>query len=250
MTRSVVDAAMVLGVIAGQDPADETSLAAPVEDYAAAAIHGVKGIRIGLDERYIDGGAAPDVTASVLDAVRTLERLGARVVKVTVPDVEPSLVAWTTICASETLAAHAATFPARASEYGPGFRSFLELGTTIRGQDYANAHMVRERFANHFQSLFDQIDVLACPSMASRSVPANSFPADAGALSGPNPLLRFTGPFNLSRNPTLSQPCGDSSDGPPPSLQLVGRRLGEATLIQTGAAYEHATEWHKQHPPA
>src|SRR5229473_555505 len=68
MTRSVADAALVLGVIAGQDP-------------AAAAAHGVKGIRIGLDERYIDGGAAPDVTASVLDAVRTLERLGARVVK-------------------------------------------------------------------------------------------------------------------------------------------------------------------------
>jgi len=110
--------------------------------------------------------------------------------------------------------------------------------------------MVRERFANHFQSLFDQIDVLACPSMPSRSFPADGFAADAGALSGPNPLLRFTGPFNLSRNPTLSQPCGDSSDGPPPSLQLVGRRLGEATLIQTGAAYERANEWHKQHPPS
>jgi amidase len=167
-----------------------------------------------------------------------------------VPDLEPTLVALTTICASETLAAHAKTFPARASDYGPGFRSFLELGTTVRGQDYANAHMVRERFANHFQSLFDQIDVLACPSMASRSLPANFFPADAGALSSPNPLLRFTGPFNLSRNPTLSQPCGDSSDGPPPSLQLVGRRLGEATLIQTGAAYERATDWHQQHPQA
>jgi len=250
MTRSVVDAALVLGVIAGQDPADETSLAAPIEDYAAAASNGVKGIRVGLDERYIGSGASPDVTAAVIDAVRTLERLGARVVKISVPDVEPGLVAWTTICASETLAAHSATFPARASEYGSGFRSFLELGTTIRGQDYANAHMVRERFANHFQSLFDQIDVLACPSMPSRSFPADGFAADAGALSGPNPLLRFTGPFNLSRNPTLSQPCGDSSDGPPPSLQLVGRRLGEATLIQTGAAYERANEWHKQHPPS
>ena len=143
----------------------------------------------------------------------------------------------------------AETFPERTSEYRPGFRSFLEFGTTVRGQDYANAHMVRECFANHFQSVFDQIDVLACPSMPFRSRPANGL-ADAASLSGPspNPLLRFTGPFNLSRNPTLSQPCGDSSDGLHPSLQLVGRRLGEATLIQTGAAYERATEWHKQHP--
>ena len=209
MTRSVVDAAMVLGVIAGPDPADPTSLATPVEDYAAADTNGAKGIRIGLDERYI-GDASPDVAAAVIDAVRTLERLGARVVKITVPDVEPGLVAWTTIYAAETLAAHASIFPARAAEYGPGFRSFLESGTTVRGQDYANAHMVRERFNNHFQSLFDQIDVLACPSMASRSLPANSFPADAGALSGANPLLRFTGPFNLSRNPSLSQPCGEA----------------------------------------
>jgi amidase len=249
MTRTVADAAIVLGVIAGADPADETSLWAPVDDYTAGLQSGVKGIRVGIDENFIAGGASPDVAAAVADAVRVLERLGARIVQAAIPDTESCLAAWTTLCTSETVAAHEATFPARASEYGPGFRSFLELGAAVRGQDYAKAHMVRERFANRFQALFDEIDVLACPSMSVASLPASAMPPDARGLTGPNPLVRFTAPFNLSRNPTLSLPCGQNAAGPPPSLQLVGHRLGEATLLQTGAAYERATDWHQQRPP-
>jgi amidase len=249
MTRTVADAALMLGVIAGRDEADETSLAAPVEDYAAALDRGVKGIRIGVDEKYISAQASPEVGAAVSEAVRMLERLGARITNVTVPEVEPGIVAWMTICAADAAAAHERTYPAKASEYGPGFRSFLEVGTAVRGQDYAKAHMVREGFANRFQELFDRVDVVACPSMSVASLPATGMPPDARGLMGPNPLLHFTGPFNLSRNPTLSQPCGKSPAGPPPSLQLIGRHLGEATLIQTGAAYERATEWHSQRPP-
>jgi amidase len=229
MTRSVADAALVLGIIAGRDAADETSLSAPVEDYAAALERGAK-------------------ATAVLNAVRVLERLGGKVAKVALPDVEPGIVAVGTICGAETAAAHEQTYPAKSSEYGPGFRSFLELGATVRGQDYAKAHIVRERFANRFQELFDQVDVIACPSMTVASLPATGMPADARGLAGSNSLLHFTAPFNLSRNPTLSQPCGQSPIGPPPSLQLIGRHLGEATLIQTGAAFERATEWHKQRP--
>jgi amidase len=74
-------------------------------------------------------------------------------------------------------------------------------------------------------------------------------PPDASALKEPNPLLAFTAPFNMSRNPTLSMPGGPGNGVPPPSLQLIGRLLGEATLIRAGAAYERATEWHTQRPP-
>lgn len=248
MTRSVADAAMVLGIIAGRDAADETSLSAPVEDYMAALDRGAKGIRIGIDEKYIAAGASPEVATAVLDAVRVLERLGGNVVKVTLPDIEPGVIALGTICSAEAAAAHEQTYPAKSSEYGPGFRSFLELGATVRGQDYAKAHILRERFANRFQELFDQVDVIACPSMAVVSLPVSGMPADARGLAESSSLLHFTAPFNLSRNPTLSQPCGRSPAGPPPSLQLIGRHLGEATLIQTGAAFERATEWHKQRP--
>jgi len=248
MTRTVADAAIMLGVIAGLDPLDDTSLSAAVDDYMAALTGGAKGIRIGVDEKFIARAAAPEIAAAVLDAMRALENLGARISKVALPDIEPGLAAWTTLCTADAAAAHEATYPAKAAEYGSGFRSFLEAGATVRGQDYAKAQMVRERFANRFQDVFERVDVVACPSMPFVSLPATGMPTDARGLTGSNTLLHFTAPFNLSRNPTLSQPCGESKAGPPPSLQLVGRRLGEATLLQVGAAYEQATEWHKQRP--
>ena len=251
MTRSVADAALVLRAIAGRDPLDQTSLAAEVDDYQAALNGGVSGLRIGLDEAYLKAGAAPEVTGAIENALRAFERLGARIVKVAIPDVTRALEVWMTLCGGDVAAAHAQTYPARASEYGPSFRSFLEVATAVRGQDYAQAQIVREAFSNQFQMLFDQIDVFACPSMAVTSLPAAAIPADARALlaTGPNSLLYYTGLFNLSRNPTLSMPCGPSASAPPPSLQLVGRHLSEATLIRAGAAYERATEWHLQRPP-
>ncbi|MBE3604353.1 amidase [bacterium] len=247
IVRTVADAALALGVIAGHDPHDDTSLNAPLGDYAAAVEAGAKGIRVGFDEKYV-ARASDDVAAAIDAAVRELERLGARIVKVAVPDVDPALSVWTTLCSAETAAAHAATYPSRAADYGPGFRSFLELGASVSGRDYANAHMVRERFSNRFQQLFDDIDLVACPSMPSASMPADAIPPNAGAFTGPNPLLAFTGPFNMSRNPTLSMPGGDGRGAPPPSLQLIGPRLGEAMLIRAGAAYERATGWHTQRP--
>ena len=249
MTRSVADAALVLSVIAGRDELDDTSLDAPLDDYAAAIDEGANGIRVGVDENYI-ARASSDVATAVTSAIRDLERIGAHILKVKLPDVEPCLSTWTILCASEAAAGHAATYPSRATDYGPGFRSFLELGASIRGQDYANAHMVRERFANRFQQLFDQVDVIACASMASATLPNDAMPPDASSFKEPNPLLAFTAPFNMSRNPTLSMPSGPGKGAPPPSLQLVGRPLGEATLIRAGAAYERATEWHTQRPPA
>ncbi|MBV8771975.1 MAG: amidase, partial [Deltaproteobacteria bacterium] len=239
MTRSVADAALVLSVIAGRDELDDTSLNAPVDDYAAAIDAGAKDLRFGVDESYV-ARASDDVAAAITSAIHDLERIGARILKVKLPDVDPCLSAWTTLCASEAAAGHVATFPSRASDYGPGFRSFLELGTSIRGQDYANAHMVRERFGNRFQQLFDRVDVIACPSMMSATLPNDAIPGNARSFTEPNPLLAFTAPFNMSRNPTLSMPAGAGKGAPPPSLQLVGRILGETTLIRTGAAYERA----------
>ena len=247
MTRSVGDAALVLAAIAGRDPLDDTSLDASLDDYAAAARSGAFSLSVGLDENYLKR-ANDDVAAAILDAMRVLERVGVRIVKVRIPDVEPCLEVWTTLCASEAAAGHEKTFPSRASDYGPGFRSFLEIGVKVKGQEYAAAQMVRERFSARFNAMFDKIDALACPSMVAATLPADAIPPTADSFKGPNPLLGFTGPFNMSRNPTLSLPGGDGKGTVPPSLQFVGRRLGEATLLRLGGAFEHATEWHQQRP--
>jgi amidase len=247
MTRTVADAALVLSVIAGQDTLDDTSLAASLDDYAAAARSGAFSVRIGFDESYVSR-ASNDVATAIGNAMRELERVGARIVKVKVPEVDPVIEAWNTIAATEALAAHAANYPSRGSEYGPGFRSFVELGTKVSGVEYANANMVRERFTNRFQQLFDQVDMLACASMPSATLPNDVIPPAGTTFRGTTPLVAFTAPFNMSRNPTLSLPGGDGKGAPPPSLQLVGRMLGEATLFRVGGAFERATEWHRQRP--
>ena len=231
MTRTVADAAAVLAVIAGHDPADPTSRREPVDDYAAALERGVGGLRIGIDERFVGTGTAPEVAAAVLEAARTLERLGAKLVPVEVPDVEPCLSAWTKLCAAEAAATHARATPRAPRSTGRGFARSSRSAAAERGADYANAHFVRERFAGELRGLFEEIDLLACPSMPSAALPVADIPPDARGLGDSSPLLRFTAPFNMSRNPTLSLPCGPASGGAaaePPARGARARR-GDAT---------------------
>ncbi|HUA36014.1 MAG TPA: amidase [Candidatus Binataceae bacterium] len=245
MARTVGDAALMLAAIAGYDPLDDTSLRAPVNDYSAMIGKGIEGIRIGVDEKFI-ARAAPEVGNAVIAATRMLEQCGARIVTIMLPDFDPIVTAGIKILACEAVAAHSKTYPAQSADYGPGFRSMLEVGESLRGADYANAQLVREQFGNRFQAFFEDVDVIACPSLPRIAIPAGGGPPDAKRLLEGNPLMRFMSPFNMSRNPTLSMPCG--AGAPPPSLQLIARRLGEATLIQAGAVYEAATEWHRLHP--
>jgi Asp-tRNA(Asn)/Glu-tRNA(Gln) amidotransferase A subunit family amidase len=79
------------------------------------------------------------------------------------------------------------------------------------------------------------------------SLPVAAIPPDASLLRERPVLQRFASPFNLGRQPTLSLPCGKGA--PPPSLQLVARPLGEATLCRVGQAFEQATDWHHLRPP-
>lgn len=113
--------------------------------------------------------------------------------------------------------------------------------------DYAAAHAEREVFAGELRGVFEDADLLLCPSMASVAPPLALFglqaPWDAAAL----PAMRFTAPFDMSRNPCLALPCG-FVDGLPASAQLVGRHAEEALLCRAGHAYESATPWHERHP--
>ena len=93
---------------------------------------------------------------------------------------------------------------------------------------------MRERFANRFEQLFRQVDVIAYPSMRSATLPNSAIPPDAGRFKESSPVIAFSEPFNMSRIPTLSMPGGAGNGAPPPSL--VGPLLGEAALIGAGAA--------------
>jgi amidase len=249
MTRSVADAAAMFEVMAGPDPHDPTALDAPAPHCRAALERGVRGLRIGIDERFMGEFAHPEVLAALHAALEVLQRAGVRLVAVAIPDVSHLLSEWFVVCAAEALVGHAATYPTRAGDYGPSFRSFLEYGAGLRAQDYARAHVLRVEFARRLQAVFATADLLACPGMFMQAPPADAI--DPYGIITPElaPFIRFTAPFNFSGNPTLSLPAGFSADGLPHGIQLVGPLLGEATLCQAGHAYERATEWHRRRPP-
>lgn len=252
MTRSVADAAAMLDVIAGFDPQDPTSRReiAAVSTDPITLKGGVLNLRIGVDEAYCKDASDPEVAAAVLESARVLSALGATVQEVSLSRVPEFLPIWFVICTAETAAAHEKTFPSRADDYGPGFRAFLESGTKVRGLEYAKAHASRQALCRLIDDLFQKVDLLLCPSMPTPPARIEDFhPQAVIERDSLLPLLRFTAPYDLTGNPTISLPCGFTSDGLPISLQLIGRHLEEALLCRAAHAYEQATEWHKRRPP-
>jgi amidase len=247
MTRSVLDAAVMLRAIAGFDPKDPTTRRVTVRDYLDTIANGVKGLRIGVDETYCTRDVDPQVSKAVLATTKVFQSLGASIqeVRVAVED-DPY---WYTICAAETAAAHAQWYPSRAGDYGPTFRAFLADGNKVRGIDYVNAHIKRQALRRMVDDLFQKVDLLLCPSMPTLPMLLKDFPPDAVlSVEGALTLLRHTAPFDLTGSPTISVPCGFSTEGLPLSLQLIGRHDEEGLVMQAGYAYEQATDWHKRHP--
>ena len=247
MTRSASDAGVMLQAIAGKDPNDPTSLTAPVPDMLEGVGQGVRGVRIGVDERYIGEGVDSELAAAVLEGARLLESRGAVLVPVRMPDTDPFSRAWGVLCSVEAAAAHRETFPSRGDEYGPWFRGWLALGLGYSATDYAIASYQRLACNGILAEIFDGIDVLVCPSMT--TPPERVTPE---ALYGPMDEEewtwgRFTIPYDFSGMPTISLPCGLNTGGLPLSIQFVGRHLGEPLLVQVGHAYEAATE-HRLRP--
>jgi len=260
MTRRVLDAAIVLQVIAGDDANDPTSLTDPVPDYVRESGKGIRNVRIGFDDAYATRALPTYVADSLRRAIGDLERLGARIVQVQMPTMEPADLAnlWNTLCAAEAFAAHESTFRARPDDYGVLFGQFLQTGSGITGSEYARARAAQTELNGKVRRALRAIDVLACPTASAEAPiydPELAYGGrDATTYAGiPLSYLRagsrFVFPFDFNGYPTLSLPCGQSEDGFPLSLQFVGNPLSEAMLFRVGRAYEDATAWHRRHPP-
>lgn len=246
MARSVQDAAALLGAIAGHDPKDLTSLPDPVPDYNIAG--NTRGLRIGVDARW----NSEDVDKSVRDVVNTaahvFTELGARQVVVTVPDVSQSILDWSILCAVEAALAHEQTFPARKGEYGPVLRSVLENGHAISAMEFQGCLRRRVVLRAQFAELFQQIDALLVPAQAFAPLSLETI-----RILGEQPelilkLQRFTAPFDMTGDPTITLPGGFSEGGLPIAFQLIAGPLGELKLIRAARAFQATTNWHRRHP--
>ena len=250
LTRGAADAGILLQAIAGSDPNDPTSLPEPVPDMLQGIDEGIRGLRIGWNEDYATRGVDPEVVGAVREGLKVMQNLGATIVEVDLPDIDPYLPYWRTLCTAEAVVAHEATYPSRREDYGPYFQEWLDRGAAVTGAEYARATFMRNACSGVFRNAFMGIDVLACPTTIGAAYPVTEEalygPIDNGRAAH---FQRFTVPFDFNGTPTISLPSGLNSDGMPLSLQFVGKHLAEPLLCRIGHAFEQATDWHDLHPP-
>lgn len=240
LTRHVADAAAMLGAIAGRDPADPTSLAAPVPDYLGGLGGSLSGVRIGFDERYATTDVGTETVAALRQALQVLTERGGALQAITMPPVQEANAAWTPICLAEAAVVHAGTYPARAQDYSASFREFLEAGLAVPGTAYAKANLARREFTGNIDALFEDVDLMLVPVTGNAVPTVDGFARLCPDPEGLEKLIYFTCLYDVSGHPTLTLPAGALSTGEPIGFQIVGGRLSEALLCRAGQAWEDA----------
>jgi aspartyl-tRNA(Asn)/glutamyl-tRNA(Gln) amidotransferase subunit A len=267
--RTVRDAAIQLGVIAGHDPADSTSIPQPVPDYLAQAEAGVKGLRLGVPKEYFISGIDPEVESAVRAAVETYRKLGAEIREVSLPHTEYATATYYLVAtaeASSNLArydgvrfGYRAERPkdlldmyrrTRAEGFGNEVKRRIMLGTYALSKGYYDAYYVRAQrvrtlIKRDFDQAFESVDAIVTPTSPTAAFKLGEKTAD--------PLQMyladiFTISCNLAGLPGLSLPCGFTSGGLPIGLQVLGKPLDEAGVFRVARAYERETEWHRRAP--
>jgi amidase len=246
MARNAADAAALLGVVAGHDPRDPTSLSAPVPDYLGRIGLGVSGLRLGIDEDFLSDGTDPQVMAVIEAAVEVLLGCGARRVPIDFPSPRRLIDAWLPLTIAEAAAAHAETYPSRAGDYAPQLRMLLAMAQDLDARIIVEGYRVRRDFSGEMAALFEAIDLLIVP------VSPNVTPltADMGAMEkvDTSAVLRFTAPFNFTGQPTVTLQGGVDKAGMPIGFQLVAHHLNEDLLLRAAHAFQQRTDWHTRHP--
>jgi amidase len=249
MARSAADAAAILQVIAGEDPADPTALPDSVPNYLAELGGGIRGLSIGIDRTLLETNVDPIVIDNVRHAITVLRALGARIREVTCPPLMPLLSTVLPLMMTEVVVAHAATYPLHADRYGPDLKRMLDSGAAFTATDVARSVHSRAAFSGALRKLFDDVDLLLTPPSPAPTPTWSEIEAlsdDLGAVM--DRMGRFTFPFNVSGNPTLSLPSGFAPTGLPLGIQLIGPSLSEALLCRAGHAFQQATGFHVVHP--
>lgn len=241
MARSVEDAAVMLRVLAGQDPKDPSTLADPVPNYAAMLTERLAGVTIGVDWQYVSRGVDDVVVQTLRDALARFAELGVTVQEVSMPATAAKLVqGWGLTCGVECARAHQHYYPARKQEYGPVLAGLIEAGLAASDTDYQELEDLRLRFRAEFDTLLEDVDLMIAPCMPSLPPDLEAMNARVADETERAEFITFTAPFDYSGHPTITLPAGITEDRLPKAFQLIGRPLGEPTLIRAGSAYEHS----------
>ena len=250
MTRTVRDAAIVMNAIAGYDERDQSSTNMPDEDFTRLLGQGVAGLRIGLPQDYFYDMIDDEVAAAVQDAAGVLEGLGANVEECSIPALNDSISISGTILLTEAAEIHLDNLRERPDDFGSDVRGRLEEGAMTPAVSYIAAQRARAEFNRKIAEAMRTYDILLAPTTALGAPKLGDRVVDVG--DGQEAKLaimpRLTRPHNICGIPTVSIPCGFTSDGLPIGMQLAARSFEDAVALQVAYAYEQATDWHTRHP--
>ena len=251
--RTVEDCALVLGIIAGHDPSDPLTTRRPTPDYRAALTGDVRGLRVGvIRELTLGDDTDAEMRDGVLAATKVLAGLGAAVEDVSLPLVPRAGAAFMAVCDSEGAGRHLQTLRARGADYDEGTRRRLLTAALLPAGLVHKAQQARAAIRAQIYDALTRYDVLVAPTsprpaptIASYTAPITS---KAQAITHFFTRRSFPTPASLAGVPAMAVPCGFSAAGLPLSLQIIGRRFEDATVLRVGHAYEQATEWHRRRP--
>lgn len=272
-TRTVYDNALVLSAIAGQDSHDSTSLAVAQKDYTRAIEAPLKkGFKIGVIENLLHApGMDPEIVEALENALKIYEKLGAHIVRMSLPVLDYSAAVYFIISRAEA-ASNLARFDGvrygfrspesktlldlythtRHDGFGPEVRARILLGNYVLSAGYAeelynNAKKVQSMISESFKEAFQQVDTLFLPVHPTPAFKFGAFEQDKLQMDLQD---LFACPVNLAGIPAISVPCGFTKTQMPIGFQLAGPHLSEELIFQVAHAYEQATPWHTMHPPA
>ncbi|MDP3616473.1 MAG: Asp-tRNA(Asn)/Glu-tRNA(Gln) amidotransferase subunit GatA, partial [Rhodoferax sp.] len=270
LARSAEDCALLLSAMCGPDPdRDSTSLDVAAEDFTHSLNNAIAGLRIGVPKEFFSQGLAADVRAAVDAALQEFEKLGAKLVPITLPRTELSIPVYYVIAPAEASSNlsrfDGVKFGHRAGQYtdltdmykktraegfGDEVKRRIMIGTYVLSHGYYDAYYlqaqkIRRMIADDFQQAFHLCDVIAGPVA----------PTVAWKLGGHgnDPLADYladiyTLPASLAGLPGMSIPVGRGESHMPVGLQLIGNYLQEAKLLNVAHRFQQATDWHVAKP--
>jgi len=249
MARSVLDCALVLQTVSGFDPLDPSTSRRPVPDFTFDLEAGVRGLRLGVPSNHFFDALEPDVASVVETAIGILQSLGARLVKVSLPNLSYGPSAVEAISCSERCSWHDQWMKERPQDYGIDVLRRMRVGVLVRATEYINAQKIRAVIQSDFSTAFRQVDAIITPTTAMVAPPIGKTfqPCGPAALVPRHTLARLTQAASLAGIPALSLPCG-LSDGLPVGLQIMGPSWQEAAVFRVARAYERETDWHLRRP--
>jgi aspartyl-tRNA(Asn)/glutamyl-tRNA(Gln) amidotransferase subunit A len=249
MARTADDCGLILSVIAGHDPRDHDSLPATLSDFhwPDATQHSSKPLRIGrLTNVYNE--TEPGLDSAVDAALKVMERNGAKITDVALPDGPYEEVAEITILIEAAASFKDLIESGRCAELtDPVGKITGYASSEFSAVDYIDAQRVRTFLMQQVDKVFDDFDVLAAAGQSSAASPLSGPPEENSA--GPFERRAPDGVSSLCGLPAITVPCGFSKAKLPFGIQFLGRSLNDHAVISAGRTFESNTDWHKQRPP-